>query len=203
MGQCYSVNLTTKYVIAPLLVELTNKYLKDNQREDHDYKDWKKAVDAIIGDTCRKIPPQFTESPEGITISSGFDASYGYHGFMTDWFETVASAFAEGTEFWVYPDEGASRQVIQNGEVTCEDLDVDDLVDYNPYLKKIFNRIMAEVPDVEDQEYEIKHFLGDYGDEDCCVDEALGEDTEAELTEEQCEQIKNIIKEEQKNQKEN
>lgn len=201
MGQTYAVNLTTKSVVAPLLVELTNQYIEKNStNRKHDYTNWKEAIKSILNGDATDIKVK----PDGIEIDACFDASYGYHSFMTEWFEAVASAFVDGTEFWVYPDEGASRQVIQNGKVSYEDLGWDGLVDYDPYLKRIYDRITEEVKDLdENQSFEIKNFLGEYGDEDCCVEEQLGEDTYAELTEEQCEQIINIIKEERKNQKEN
>ena len=43
MGQCYAVYIQAKSLNKPLLLELTNKYLKENNVEDN-FTDWKEAM---------------------------------------------------------------------------------------------------------------------------------------------------------------
>ena len=117
MGQCYSVEITLKNFDEQKLIQHTFEQFKDNPV---DKTKWFDSIEHIIEFIlCKNIPscystPTIEIEPDGsYWASSDFDAAYGWHNSMVDWFEAVAG---EGSRMEIYPDAGKSITTVKNGK---------------------------------------------------------------------------------------
>lgn len=122
------------------------------------------------------------------SINSCFDASYGWHCIMINWFEFCRNNFDNGTIMKIYPDEGATFVKKEDDKISVKDLDWADLVDVDEELSNawaiIKNRLESEGYKNEDLLFEIKTALGDSRDEfNTDLDEKIGDlfDTKDDL----------------------
>ena len=119
MGQCYSVELTLKNYDEKKLIEHTFEQYKDNTV---DKAKWFDTVEHIIefilcknAPSCNSHPTVEKQEDGSYWASSDFDAAYGWHNSMIEWFEAVAG---NGSRMEIYPDEGRSITTVKNGKAT-------------------------------------------------------------------------------------
>lgn len=186
MGQCYSVYIQSKDINEAILKELTEKWSEIfNIKITGD--SLIDMLESLFGDDTAVM---CYDNPK--TISSSFNASYGWHNAMIQWFEFVAPAFTPDVIMEIFPDEGKTKTWIEkDGKIVTREYEWDEMCDDEPRLAKWAQKIFAHVPLTEEQQYVIKKILGEHGEIDGLEDEYASND-EPVFTDKEMKKIYNI-----------
>ena len=200
MGQCYTVTIKLKNVDEAKLIEKTKEYFAD---ADDKAQSWFVSTEKIIEFIgCKNIDNSGSDilvekTEDGYEAEGDFDASYAWDDTMIEWFEACGSAIGDGSEIWVYPDEGAHMAKKADGIVTSDYYSKAELVDFNPEQTAIWNKIYQRFPHLSDDAIEwLKEGIADYDNDLVYYFEENEDMIEDYITEEEREAIEQLMEEE-------
>ena len=111
MGQCYGTYLITKGYDNDLLIKLTNKYFDKIRKEVVTKLVYTRTdINSVFEDLFPDY--EIEETPKETVVSSGFDATYGWHDVMINWFEFCSPAFSYGDYLEIEGDEDKTTSII-------------------------------------------------------------------------------------------
>ena len=155
MGQCYSVYIKSKDINEVILKELTKKWstLFNIKITGDELTD---MLESLFGDDA-----SVKQCDSGKYISSAFEASYGWHDRMIQWFTYVSPAFTPDVVMEIEPDEGMTKTYIDNQyRIDTKEMSWEEMCDDDPTLNDWANKIFDAVRLTKQQKCCIKEELG-------------------------------------------
>lgn len=117
MGQTYVIDLTVRFTDEKEVLRLAQDF---RTKKAHAKDPGARADIRPFEDTDGLMRSLFTENvacDEPGHYTSDFDASYGWEGVMTEAFQAIAPALADGSRLEIYPDAGMHTLLKQDGRV--------------------------------------------------------------------------------------
>lgn len=127
MGQCYSIELRVRFTderAATAAMQQKMERAKDERINYNLPQFTERGVDlddafgllrVVFADWPRNDYTRHEPDADGITIiTNNFDASYGWHQVMSDFFELLAPYLADGSSLDIWPDSGHDYMTISN-----------------------------------------------------------------------------------------